>query len=110
MTQNEAIEIREKLLAEQRRLNAAVKVLESDTCPTNAGIRMAISQYKARISLIDEEIRELADQIEPEVQTIQIDVSRTYKTNEIVTMLYKLVQDMAVNPGSGLYKIEVIGQ
>lgn len=27
MTQNEAIEIREKLLAEQRRLNAAVKVL-----------------------------------------------------------------------------------
>lgn len=68
MTQNEAIEIREKLLAEQRRLNAAVKVLESDTCPTNAGIRMAISQYKARISLIDEEIREFADQIEPEVQ------------------------------------------
>lgn len=65
----QAIEKREELLVEQRKLNLAIKVISSDTCPMNAGIRMAISQYKKRINEIDSELKTLADSVTDNVQS-----------------------------------------
>lgn len=64
MTMQEAIEKRETLLAEERKLNHAIKVMQSDTIPSCAGVTMAIGQYRRRLREITEEIRELADNID----------------------------------------------
>ena len=49
MTMQEAIEKRETLLAEERKLNHAIKVMQSDTIPSCAGVTMAIGQYRRRL-------------------------------------------------------------
>lgn len=67
MTMQEAIEKRETLLAEERKINHAIKVLHSDTIPQCAGITMAIGQYNRRLREITEEIREIADEYEADV-------------------------------------------
>ena len=64
MTMQEAIEKRETLLAEERKLNHAIKVMQSGTIPSCAGVTMAIGQYHRRLREITEEIRELADNID----------------------------------------------
>jgi hypothetical protein len=66
MTLNEAIEKREELLAEERKLNQARKILQSESIPQCAGITMAIGQYNRRLAEITEEIKELADSVKPE--------------------------------------------
>ena len=60
MTLQEAIDKREELLVEQRKLNLAIKVLKSETIVPCAGIMMAIGQYERRLEAIDREIRALA--------------------------------------------------
>ena len=61
MTLQEAIDKREELLVEQRKLNLAIKVLKSETIVPCAGIMMAIGQYERRLEVIDNEIRALGD-------------------------------------------------
>lgn len=84
MTQEEAIAAREELLAEQRKLRLAVRVLQSDTIVPCAGISMAIGQYNRRIVKIDEEIRELADQyalsLQEEAQTCEVEFQMAEET------------------------------
>lgn len=66
MTMNEAIEQREKLLAEEREIRQAIKILRSDTFPKwNGYIGMAIDAYEDRLSRIPVEIEELAKQVTP---------------------------------------------
>ena len=60
MNMQEAINKREELLAEERKINQAIKILNSDSIPKCAGITMAIGQYNRRLREITEEIRELA--------------------------------------------------
>lgn len=64
MTLNEAIEKREVLVAEQRNLNLAKRVLNSDTIPKNSGIDAALNSYDERLKKIDEELIELSAQIQ----------------------------------------------
>jgi hypothetical protein len=66
MTLQEAIDKREELLVEQRKLNLAIKVLKSETIVPCAGIMMAIGQYERRIESIDNEIRTLGDTYQAE--------------------------------------------
>ena len=66
MTLNEAIEKREELLAEERKLNQAKKILQSESIPHCAGITMAMGQYNRRLAEITDEIKELADSVKPE--------------------------------------------
>ncbi|MCF0117596.1 MAG: hypothetical protein HUJ61_06090 [Bacilli bacterium] len=70
MTMQEAIQKREELLAEERKLNQAIKILNSESIPKCAGIIMAIGQYKRRISEITEEIKECANSVTSEAETI----------------------------------------
>lgn len=66
MTMNEAIEQREKLLAEEREIRQAIKILRSDTFPKwNGYIGKAIDAYEDRLSRIPFEIEELAKQVTP---------------------------------------------
>lgn len=62
MTQEEAINAREILLAEQRKVRQAIKILKSESIIPCAGISMAIGQYNRRLHEIDDEIRTIADQ------------------------------------------------
>ena len=62
MTQEEAINAREILLAEQRKVRQAIKILKSESIIPCAGISMAIGQYNRRLHEIDDEIRSIADQ------------------------------------------------
>lgn len=64
MTIEEATQKREVLLAEQRRLNQAVKILKSESIPENAGTKYAISEYERRVAEIDNELVELANSVE----------------------------------------------
>jgi uncharacterized protein (DUF1810 family) len=52
----EAIEKRETLLAEERKINHAIKVMQSDTIPSCAGVTMAIGQYRRRLREITEAV------------------------------------------------------
>ena len=62
MTQEEAINAREILLAEQRKVRQAIKILKSESIIPCAGISMAIGQYNRRLHEIDDEIHTIADQ------------------------------------------------
>lgn len=68
MNMQEAIEKREVLLAEERKVNQAIKILNSDSMPgcAFAGVKMAIGQCNRRLREITEEIRALADAAEVE--------------------------------------------
>lgn len=66
MKMNEAIEKREELLAEQRKINLAIKILKSDSIPDNYGIQYAETLYQERLKEIDQEIKNLAAQVETE--------------------------------------------
>ncbi|MBR0294386.1 MAG: hypothetical protein IJQ67_00585 [Bacilli bacterium] len=62
MTQEEAINARELLLVEQRKVRQAIRILQSESIIPCAGISMAIGQYNRRLHQIDENIREIAEQ------------------------------------------------
>lgn len=68
MNMQEAIEKREALLAEERKVNQAIKILNSDSMPgcAFAGVKMAIGQCNRRLREITDEIRALADAAEVE--------------------------------------------
>lgn len=68
MNMQEAIEKREALLAEERKVNQAIKILNSDSMPgcALAGVKMAIGQCNRRLHEITDEIRALADAAEVE--------------------------------------------
>lgn len=61
MTRNEQIQKREELVAEQRKINLAVKILKSESIPMNDGVKYALIQYQERLKKIDHEIRVLAE-------------------------------------------------
>ncbi len=73
MTMQEAIDKREELLVEERKVNHAIKVFNSDTMPecAMAGVKMAIGQCNRRLREITDEIRELADNIGEEAEENQ---------------------------------------
>lgn len=62
MTQEEAINARELLLVEQRKVRQAIRILQSESIIPCAGISMAIGQYNRRLHQIDDDIREIAEQ------------------------------------------------
>ena len=62
MTQEEAINARELLLVEQRKVRQAIRILQSESIIPCAGISMAIGQYNRRLHQIDDNIREIAEQ------------------------------------------------
>lgn len=62
MTQEEAINARELLLVEQRKVRQAIRILQSESIIPCAGISMAIGQYNRRLRQIDDDIREIAEQ------------------------------------------------
>ena len=68
MTHEEAIAAREVLVAEQRKLNQAIKIMQSDSIPPCAGVTMAIGQYRRRLAAIDNDIREIAEQYQLELE------------------------------------------
>lgn len=74
MTHDEAIAAREVLLAEQRKLNQAIKIMQSDSIPPCAGVTMAIGQYRRRLAAIDNDIREIAEQYQLELQATEAQV------------------------------------
>ena len=90
MTRNEQIQKREELVAEQRKINLAIKILKSESIPENAGVKYAIIQYQERLNAIDREIRALAEakieeydgKTEPSGWTIEWDFEgvKTYPT------------------------------
>ena len=77
MTQEEAINAREILLAEQRKVRQAIKILKSESIIPCAGISMAIGQYNRRLHEIDDEIRTIADQyaltLQDQEQTCEVE-------------------------------------
>lgn len=74
MTHDEAIAAREVLIAEQRKLNQAIKIMQSDSIPPCAGVTMAIGQYRRRLAAIDDDIREIAEQYQLELQATEAQV------------------------------------
>lgn len=74
MTHGEAIAAREVLIAEQRKLNQAIKIMLSDSIPPCAGVTMAIGQYRRRLAAIDNDIREIAEQYQLELQVTEAQV------------------------------------
>lgn len=62
MTQEEAINAREVLLVEQRKVRQSIRILKSESIVPCAGVSMAIGQYNRRLRQIDDEIRAIADQ------------------------------------------------
>lgn len=62
MTQEEAINARELLVVEQRKLRQAIRILQSESIIPCAGVTMAIGQYNRRLNQIDEDIRAIAEQ------------------------------------------------
>ena len=62
MTQEEAINAREVLLVEQRKVRQAIRILQSESIIPCAGISMAIGQYNRRLHQIDDDIRQIAEQ------------------------------------------------
>ena len=74
MTHDEAIAAREVLIAEQRKLNQAIKIMQSDSIPPCAGVTMAIGQYRRRLAAIDNDIREIAEQYQLELHATEAQV------------------------------------
>ena len=62
MTQEEAINARELLLVEQRKVRQAIRILQSESIIPCAGISMAIGQYNRRLHQIDDDIRRIAEE------------------------------------------------
>ena len=78
MTRTEQLKKRDELVAEQRKINLAIKILKSDSIPMNEGVKYALIQYQERLKMIDSELRALAEQQvdttkEPSGWTIQFD-------------------------------------
>ena len=60
-TMDEVYQKREQLVAQQRQLRQAVKILNSDTFPANKGVEYAKSTYEEQIKSIDRELMALAE-------------------------------------------------
>lgn len=86
MTINEAIEKREELLAEQRKLRQAVKILKSESIPENYNINRSINEFHQRIDEIDDEIKQLANEISKPVEIIA-PTDTEYSEREILIQL-----------------------
>lgn len=99
MNMKEAIQKREALLAEQRQINQAMKILDSESIPKNPGIAYAKINYSDRLKEIDKEIRALADQVTEDVEdkkgeyTVKFDFQGTiaYPTGAVVKVLQEPV-------------------
>lgn len=61
-TMDEVYQKREQLVAQQRLLRQAVKILNSDTFPANKGVEYAKSTYDEQIKSIDRELMALAEE------------------------------------------------
>lgn len=100
MTHDEAIAAREVLIAEQRKLNQAIKIMQSDSIPPCAGVTMAIGQYRRRLAAIDNDIREIAEQYQLELQATEAQdepVEVTETPAEAPTPTAEQVQESTVN-------------
>lgn len=95
MTLEEAIQKREKLLAEEREIRQAVKILHSDTFPKwNGYISMAIDAYEDRLSRIPYEIEQLAKQVEKKPEPKNTMFNTGFKDEDIALAL-KLFEVLA---------------
>lgn len=70
-TMDEVFKKREQLVAQQRQLRQAVKILNSDTFPANKGVEYAKTTYDEQIKNIDRELMDLAE----EAKRIQSEVA-----------------------------------
>lgn len=61
-TMDEVYQKREQLVAHQRQLRQAVKILNSDTFPANKGVEYAKTTYEEQIKSIDRELMALAEE------------------------------------------------
>lgn len=61
-TMDEVLKKREELVAQQRQLRQAVKILNSDTFPANKGVEYAKTTYDEQIKNIDRELMDLAEE------------------------------------------------
>lgn len=61
-TMDEVYQKREQLIAQQRQLRQAVKILNSDTFPANKGVEYAKTTYDEQIKNIDRELMDLAEE------------------------------------------------
>jgi len=68
MNLQEAIQKREELLARQRKLNHAIKILQSETFEKCSAIDFAIYDYQQKVEAIDVQIADLARQVEVQSQ------------------------------------------
>lgn len=103
MTRNEQIQKREELVAEQRKINLAVKILNSESIPMNDGVKYALIQYQERLKKIDYELRALAEArveeydgtTEPGAWTIEWDFEgeKAYPTNHKLLFSNNCTQD-----------------
>lgn len=66
MTMKEAIQKRDALIAEERQIRQAIKILKSDSIPNNCGVEYAVISYEERLKAIDKEIRALANAVTEE--------------------------------------------
>ena len=88
MTLEEAIQKREKLLAEEREIRHAVKILHSDTFPKwNGYIGKAIDTYEDRLSRIPYEIEQLAKQVEKKPEPKNTMFNTGFKDEDIALVL-----------------------
>lgn len=61
-TMDEVYQKREQLVAQQRQLRQAIKILNSDTFPANKGVEYAKTTYDEQIKSIDRELMALAEE------------------------------------------------
>lgn len=88
---NQEIEIRkEEILAEQRKLNLALKIIQSDSIIPCQGTKMAISQYKHMIEKTNQDLYDLAELAKENVKTEQESV-KTETDNKNVNDFIKLM-------------------
>lgn len=103
MTQQEAIEQREKLLARQRKLNHAIKILRSDTFEPTPCIDATIRDYEEKVKAIDQQIERLANQLEESIRrnraAQQAEMSTTDLKN-IVDVLSRVQRFVAAKPNA----------
>lgn len=103
MTQQEAIEQREKLLARQRKLNHAIKILRSDTFEPCPCIDAAIRDYEDKVKAIDQRIVQLANQLEESIRrnrAAQQAKRSNMDLNDIVDAFDKVQRFLASKPNA----------
>ena len=101
MTREEIINMRETLVAEQRKLRQAIKILQSDSIVMTPGIQHTVVEYNDRIKEIDAEIKKLAEEYrtmehkenektEPSEWTIEFDFEgeKVYPTTCLLRFQY----------------------